>query len=146
DWSVQENGITYRLLVFLRPPPGHSFSVELDTTGQLPARPSRVRVVLECICSSGQLLGDSFCFLHHPDDKLPKDQSSLLLRTLCQQSYLDLDKVTRWVQQLVRSAWLLLPESHHCQLTVLPSFRSCKFQLTGTSQTNMCTEILFAVE
>ncbi|NXN58773.1 IPIL1 protein, partial [Rynchops niger] len=140
-WSVQENGITYRPFVFLRPPPGHSFSVELDTMGQLPARPSRVHVVLECICSSGELLGDSLCFLHHP-----RDESSLLLRTLCKQSYLDWEKVTRWVQQLVRSAWLLLPESHHCHLTVLPSSLSCKFQLTGTSQMNIFTEILFAVE
>ncbi|NWX74743.1 IPIL1 protein, partial [Alca torda] len=140
------NCIGYRLFVFLRPPPGHSFSNELDTTGQLPARPSRVHVVLECICSSGRLLGHSACFLHHPNDKLPRDQSLLLLRTLCTQSYLEWEKVTRWVQQLVRSAWLLLPESHHCQLTVLPSSHSCKFQLTSTPQMNMCTEILFAVE
>ncbi|NWT43881.1 IPIL1 protein, partial [Chroicocephalus maculipennis] len=145
-WSVQENDITYRLFVILRPPRGHSFSVELDTTGQLPARPSRVHVVLECICLSRKLLGDSFCFLHHSDEKLPRDQSSSFLRTLCTQSYLDWEKVTHWVQQLVRSAWLLLPESHHCQLTVLPSSLSCKFQLTGTSQMNICTEILFAVK
>ncbi|NXG85690.1 IPIL1 protein, partial [Stercorarius parasiticus] len=146
DWSVQENGITYRLFVFLRPPLGHSFRVELDTTGQLPARPSRVQVVLECICSRRQLLGDSVCFLHHSNDNLPSDQSSLLLRTLCTHSFLDMEKVTRWVQELVRSAWLLLPESHHCQLTVLPSSCSCKFHLTSTSQTNICTEIFFAVE
>ncbi|NXJ44511.1 IPIL1 protein, partial [Ciconia maguari] len=30
-WSVRENGIAYSLLVLLRPPPGHSFSLELDT-------------------------------------------------------------------------------------------------------------------
>ncbi|NXN37549.1 IPIL1 protein, partial [Rhinoptilus africanus] len=144
-WSVQENSITYRLFALLQPPPGHSFSVELDTTGQLPARPHRVRVVLECICSSGELLRDSFCFLHHSDDELPRDQSSVLLRTLCRQSYLDLEKVTRWVQLLVKAAWLLLPQSHDCQLTVLPSSCSCKFQLTSTHQMNICTEILFVV-
>ncbi|NXF54163.1 IPIL1 protein, partial [Oceanites oceanicus] len=30
-WRVHEDSIAYCLLVFLRPPPGHSFSLELDT-------------------------------------------------------------------------------------------------------------------
>ncbi|NXJ94365.1 IPIL1 protein, partial [Corythaixoides concolor] len=141
DWSIHENSITYRLLVFLQPPPGHSFSQELDTTGQLPAR--RVRLVRECTCTREQLLGDILCFLHHPDDKLLKDQSSYLLHTLCTDSYLDLEKIVRWSQQLVRSAWLLLPQLHHWQLTVLPSSKSCKFQLTSSSKMNICTEIFF---
>ncbi|KAK4818298.1 hypothetical protein QYF61_010760 [Mycteria americana] len=131
-WSVGENSIAYSLLVLLRPPPGHSFSLELDTTGQLPARHSSIQVVLECTCSREQLLGESWCFLHHPDDKLPRDQSSCLLRTLCTCSYLDMEKVASWVQLLVRSAWLLLPQSQHCQLMVLPSSQSCRFQLTST--------------
>ncbi|KAK4818299.1 hypothetical protein QYF61_010761 [Mycteria americana] len=145
-WSVGENSIAYSLLVLLRPPPGHSFSLELDTTGQLPARHSSIQVVLECTCSREQLLGESWCFLHHPDDKLPRDQSSCLLRTLCTCSYLDMEKVASWVQLLVRSAWLLLPQSQHCQLTVLPSSQSCRFQLTSTSNVNICTEMIFAVQ
>ncbi|NWH55668.1 IPIL1 protein, partial [Fregata magnificens] len=127
-WSVCENSIAYRLLVFLRPPPGHSFSLELDTMAQLPARHSSVHVVLECVCSREQLLGDVLCLLHHPDDNLPRDQSSYLLRTLCTRSYLDVEKIACWVQLLVRSAWLLLPQSLHSQLTVLPSSQSCRFQ------------------
>ncbi|KAF1495672.1 Inositol 1,4,5-trisphosphate receptor-interacting protein-like 1, partial [Pygoscelis antarcticus] len=145
-WRVHENSIAYCLLVFLRPPPGHSFSLELDTMGQLPARHSSIRVVLECMCSRGQLLADTLCFLHHPNDKLLRDRSSSLLRTLCTRSYLDVEKIACWVQLLVRSAWLLLPQSHHCQLTVLPSSRSCRFQLTGTSKVNICTEMIFAVQ
>ncbi|XP_075565983.1 inositol 1,4,5-trisphosphate receptor-interacting protein-like 1 [Pelecanus crispus] len=146
-WSVHENSITYRLLVFLQPPPGHSFSLDLDTTGQLPARHSSIHVVLECMCSSEQLLaGDILCFLHHPDDKLPRDQCSRLLRTLCTCSYLDVQKIACWVQLLVRSAWLLLPQSHHCQLMVLPSSQSCRFQLTTTSRMNISTEMVFAVQ
>ena len=145
-WSVHENSIAYRLLVFLRPPPGHSFSLELGTTGQLPARHSSIRVVRECVCSREPLLGDVLCFLHHPDSTLPRDQSSDLLRTLCTRSYLDVEKIACWVQLLVRSAWLLLPQSPHCQLTVLPSSHSCRFQLTSTSKMNICTEMIFAVQ
>ncbi|XP_059673866.1 inositol 1,4,5-trisphosphate receptor-interacting protein-like 1 [Gavia stellata] len=145
-WSVQEDSIGYRLVVFLRPPPGHSFSLKLDTTGQLPARRSSIHVVLECMCSRKQLLGDILCSLHHPDDKLPTDQSSYFLRTLCTRSYLDVEKVAGWVQLLVRSAWPLLPQSHHCQLTVLPSSQSCRFQLTSTSEMNICAEMIFAVQ
>ncbi|NXN52339.1 IPIL1 protein, partial [Rynchops niger] len=73
-WSIQESSIDYQLLVFLRPPPGHSFHLEPDTTGQLPARPSNIRVVLECVCWKKQLLRGTLCFLHHHEDKLPKDQ------------------------------------------------------------------------
>ena len=145
-WSVHGNNIAYRLLVFLRPPPGHSFRLELDTTGQLPARHSSIHVLLECVCSREQLLGDISCFLHHPDDRLPRDQSSCLLRALCTRSYLDVEKIACWVQLLVRSAWLLLPQSHHCQLMVLPSSQSCKFQLRTTSRMNICTEMIFAVQ
>ena len=145
-WSVRENSVAYRLLVFLRPPAGHSFSLELDTTGQLPARRSGIHVVLECMCSREPLLGEILCFLHHPDEKRRSDQSSDLLRTLCTGSYLDVEKIACWVQRLVRSAWLLLPQSHHCQLTVLPSSQSCRFQLTSASKVNICTEMIFAVQ
>ncbi|NWX80557.1 IPIL1 protein, partial [Alca torda] len=144
-WSIQENSIGYQLLVFLRPPPGHSFHRELGTTGQLPARPPNIRVALECVCWKKQLLTGTLCFLHHPEDTLPRDQSSIVLRTLCTNSYLDIEKVACWAQLLLRSAWLLLPESHHCQLTMLPRSQSCKFLLTGTADMTICTEIVFAV-
>ncbi|NXG81699.1 IPIL1 protein, partial [Stercorarius parasiticus] len=144
-WNIQENSIGYQLLVFLRPPPGPSFHLELDATGQLPARPSNICVVLECVCWKKQLLRGTLCFLHHHEDKLPKDQSSVVLRTLCPSSYLDREKVACWAQLLLRSACLLLPESHHCQLTMLPSSQSCKFLLTSTADMTICPEIVFAV-
>ena len=56
--SIQESSSTYHPLVILRPPPGHSFS--LDSTDQPPA--GHIRVVLECLCSGEQLLGQR-CFL-----------------------------------------------------------------------------------
>ncbi|NWW97041.1 IPIL1 protein, partial [Rhynochetos jubatus] len=145
-WHIHKNFISYCLLVFLQSPPGHTFSLELNTTGQLPARHFRVRVVLECLCSRKQLLGDILCFLHDSDNRLPRDENSNLLHTLCTCSYLDVEKVTSWVQLMVQSAWLLLPQSRYCQLTVLPSSKSCKFQLTTTSKMNICMEMMFAVQ
>ncbi|NXY88588.1 IPIL1 protein, partial [Alcedo cyanopectus] len=144
-WRVQENTIAYCLFVALHPPPGHSFSLERHTMQQLPASCPSIHVGLECICSREKLVGDTLCFLHHPDGSLTKDQSSYLLRTLCTRSYLDAEKVACWVQGLVHSAWMLLPQSHHWKLTLLPSSRSCRFQLTGMSKTNICTEIILAV-
>ncbi|XP_068005836.1 inositol 1,4,5-trisphosphate receptor-interacting protein-like 1 [Melanerpes formicivorus] len=145
-WDVQEHSITYFLVVSLQPPHGHTFSLEPDTTGKMPAKSVKVHVGLECVCSREQLLGDTVCFLHHSDDRLPRDQSSYLLCNLCTHCYLDLEKVACWVQQLVSSAWMLLPQSYHWQLTVLPSSKSCTFQLTGISKMNICTELSFAVQ
>ncbi|NXA87270.1 IPIL1 protein, partial [Melanocharis versteri] len=139
--SVQENSSVYRPLVILRPPPGHSFSP--DSTEQPPA--GRIRVGLECLCSGEQLLGQ-MCFLHASGGQLPRDQPWYLLDTLCTGSCLDAEKVSRWVQMLVATAWLLLPHSLHCQLTALPSGKSCSFQLTGTSGLQSSTEMVFAVQ
>ncbi|NXX91907.1 IPIL1 protein, partial [Centropus bengalensis] len=145
-WSVQEDTITYHLLVILLPPPGHSFSLEQDTTTQLPSTKFNIHVELQCTCSREQTLRGGLCFLHHPNDKLQKDQHSYLLHTLCTDSYLDVKKTACWFQTLVRTAWLLLPQSHHCQLTVLPSSHSCVFQLTSASMMKTCTEMMFAVQ
>ncbi|NWU87329.1 IPIL1 protein, partial [Onychorhynchus coronatus] len=128
------------LLVTLRPPHGYSFS--LGPTEQLPASRSRIPVVLECTCSKEQLLGEMSCFLHTTG----KDLSLNLLDTLCTADYLDMEKVACWVQMLVGSAWLLLPQSQHCQLTVLPSCRSCRFQLTGTPGRQISMEMVFSVQ
>ncbi|NXU98200.1 IPIL1 protein, partial [Cettia cetti] len=139
--SIQEKSSTYCPLVILRPPPGHSFS--LESRGQLPAR--RIRVALECLCSGERLLGHK-CFLHASGGQLPMDQDWYLLDTLCTGSCLDTEKVVRWVQMLVVSAWLLLPHSSHCQLTVLPSGKSCRFQLRGTSGLRCNIEMVLAVQ
>ncbi|XP_055650171.1 inositol 1,4,5-trisphosphate receptor-interacting protein-like 1 [Falco peregrinus] len=144
-WSVHGNSITYRLPVLLWPPPGHSFTLEPDTAGQLPEGQPSIRVGLECVCLRQQLLGDEPCLLHHPEVQLPRDQKSFLLYTLCTRSCLDMDKVTYWVQELVKAAWLLLPESSHCHLTLLPSFKSCRFHLTSSSEIDICTELIFVV-
>ncbi|XP_050195156.1 inositol 1,4,5-trisphosphate receptor-interacting protein-like 1 [Myiozetetes cayanensis] len=139
-WSIDQNSINYRLLVILRPPYGHFFF--LGTTEQLPASHSRIRVLLECTCSRKQPLGDMSCLLHPTG----KDRSLNLRDILCTGNSLDVEKVAHWLQTLVASAWLLLPASQHCQLTVLPSCRSCRFQLTGMPGRQITTEMVFAVE
>ncbi|NWY95355.1 IPIL1 protein, partial [Loxia curvirostra] len=137
----QENISTYRTLVILRPPPGHSFS--LESRKWPPAR--RIRVVLECLCSGERLLGHT-CFLHAPGGQRPTDQDWYLMDTLCTGSYLDMEKVACWVQTLVLSAWLLLPQSRHCQLTALPCGKSCSFRLSSTSGLHCSIEMALAVQ
>ncbi|NXQ42793.1 IPIL1 protein, partial [Catharus fuscescens] len=137
----QENSSTYRSLIILQPPPGHSFS--LESTECPPAR--RIRVALECLCSGEQLL-EQMCFLHASSGQLPWDQDWYLLDTLCTGSCLDPNKVIRWVQMLVASAWLLLPQSHHCQLTALPSGKCCSWQLSSTSELHCRIEMDLAVQ
>ncbi|NXS32853.1 IPIL1 protein, partial [Pomatostomus ruficeps] len=146
SWSIFENRIFYHLLVFLRPPPGHSFVLEQDTMRLPPERCSAVRVVLECTCSMERLMGYSLCFVHHRGNELLQDHSSLLLETLCTGSYLNLDQISIWVQTLLFAAWLRLPQWQCQRLTLLPSSRSCKFLVSSPSKEQSCTELFFAVQ
>ncbi|NXO64750.1 IPIL1 protein, partial [Phainopepla nitens] len=139
--SVQENSSAYRPLVILRPPPGHSFS--LESAEQPPA--GRIRVARECPCCEEELLGRT-CFLHTFGGQMPSNQDWYLLDTLCTGSCLDTEKVTCWVQRLVESAWLLLPHSSHCQLTALPCSKSCSFQLSCTSGLRCSIAMALAVQ
>ncbi|NXS80476.1 IPIL1 protein, partial [Erpornis zantholeuca] len=140
-WSVQKKSTAYHPLVILRPPPGHSFSV--DSTKRPPAR--RVRVALECLCSGEQLLGQ-MCFLHASGGQLPRDHDRYLLDTLCTGSYLDVEKVTHWLQTLLPLAWQVLPHSLHYQLRALPSSKSCRLQLTGPSGVHLTIAMGLAVQ
>ncbi|NXA35600.1 IPIL1 protein, partial [Eudromia elegans] len=136
----------YSLLVPLKPPTGHCFHMELGIAGELPSRRGRVRVELECVCSRQRLLGDVQCSLHHAEDEQGRDQDPCLLQCLCSHSYLDVEKTARWLQLLVTNAWLLLPASHRCHLTVLPSLRSCKLRLENVSRRALAIELLLGVQ
>ncbi|NXS09681.1 IPIL1 protein, partial [Neodrepanis coruscans] len=140
----QEDSTTYRLLVILRPPPGHSFIP--DPPEQLPANGSGTRVALQCVFSTGQLRGRRRCFLHAPGNQLPREQEQCPLNALCTDTYLDVEKVSRWVQRVVASAWRHLPQSSDHQLRELPSSNSCKCQLTGPSGMQVTTELVSAVQ
>ncbi|NXX34818.1 IPIL1 protein, partial [Nicator chloris] len=145
SWSIFENRIFYQLLVFLRPPPGHSFILERDTVRQHPERCSDIRVVLECTCSMEHVLGYSLCFLHGRGNELLQNPRSLVLETLCTGFYLNVEQISVWVQNLLFSAWQRLPHWPRRRLTLLPCSRSCKFLVSSTSKEQSCTEMFFAV-
>ncbi|NWI87568.1 IPIL1 protein, partial [Pitta sordida] len=143
DWSIHENRTKYCQLTILQPPPGHSFILATPQRQQ----PSNfcICVVPECTCSRGQVLGKSCC-LHPSGDLLPTCQCCCLLGTLCTDTYLDPEKVACWVQRMVVTAWLYLHESYNFQFTLLPSCRSCRFQLTDPSGMLFIIELVFAVQ
>ncbi|NWW85705.1 IPIL1 protein, partial [Rhynochetos jubatus] len=145
-WSPREEDARYRLLLPLQPPRGHAFRLELGTAGEMPAKDSRVRVELECICRRPELVDDTLCFLHHPEEELRGNQAPSLLHTLCTGSYLDAQKTARWFQDTVRSAWGVVPLSRLYKMNLLPSSRSCKMQLISTSGRSLFAEIIFGVQ
>ncbi|XP_054697313.1 inositol 1,4,5-trisphosphate receptor-interacting protein-like 1 [Grus americana] len=142
-WAAREDNVLYRLLLPLQPPPGHAFCLEQGTTKDMLTSDSCLRVQLQCMCTREQLVEDMLCFLHHSSNEL-KSQGPSLLNTLCTKSYLDIEKTACWFQMLVKDAWKLLPLSRHCQLTVLPSARSCKIRLTHGQET-LSIEMIFGV-
>lgn len=144
-WSTLENRIIYQLLVFLRPPPGHSFVLEQDTVRQHPERCSDIRVVLECTCSTEPDSAESLCFVHRRGNEVLQDHRSPVLETLCTGFFLNVEHISSWVQSLLFSAWLRLPPWPGRHLTMLPCSRSCKFLVSSPSKEHSYTEMFFAV-
>ncbi|KAM9291425.1 inositol 1,4,5-trisphosphate receptor-interacting protein-like 1 [Morus bassanus] len=145
-WSPHEDDAVYRLLVPLQAPRGHAFHLELGTAGEMPARNSCICVELVCTCTRERLAGEMLCFLHHPEEELRRNQDPSLLCTLCTGSYLDVRKTARWFHQLVKAAWLVLPHLSKYRLTLLPSSRSCKFQVTKDDNKSLVVEMVFGVQ
>lgn len=145
SWSIFKNRIFYQLLVFLRPPPGHSFILEQGTMRQRPERCSDIRVVLECTCSMEPEMGYSLCFVHRRGKELLQDHKSLVLETLCTGFYLNVEQISSWVQNLLCAAWLRLPQLPRWRLMPLSCSRSCKFLVSSPSEEQSCTEMFFAV-
>ncbi|XP_031458381.1 inositol 1,4,5-trisphosphate receptor-interacting protein-like 1 [Phasianus colchicus] len=145
-WSNPRENLLYRLLVPMRPPPGHTFHPETDDTEKMSARKFCLRVELECTCVREQLLGDMLCFLHHTRDELRRNQEPSLLDSFCRGSYLHREKTTRWFQRQVQAAWWHLPQSYDCCLRVLPSLSSCKIKLTIPSVDTFSIEMMLGVQ
>ncbi|KAM6122777.1 inositol 1,4,5-trisphosphate receptor-interacting protein-like 1 [Phoenicopterus ruber ruber] len=143
-WRAWADNVLYRLLVPLQPPPGHAFCLEPGTAEDVLTSDSCLRVQLRCMCMREQLLEDILCFLHHSRHEL-KRQGPSLLNTLCTNSYLNIEKTACWFQMLVKDAWKLMPLSHRCQLTVLPTTRSCKLRITNGEET-LSIEMIFGVQ
>ncbi|NWX19106.1 IPIL1 protein, partial [Aegotheles bennettii] len=146
-WNPYENDITYCLFVPLSPPLGHTFHLERGTDEETLARNFRIRVELVCTCTWHQLPGEMLCFLHNPQEELRRNQQHpSLLGTLCTSSYLDVEKTARWFRQLVKACWKILPESSICCLNMLPSRRSCKFQVKKNNGKSLTIELMFGVQ
>ncbi|NXD75952.1 IPIL1 protein, partial [Halcyon senegalensis] len=147
-WSPQEDEAVYCLLVPLKPPPGHTFHLELDNTRENSERNFWIHVQQECTCTSEQREEEEnmLCFLHHPKKDLRRNQAPSLLDTLCTKTYLDVHKTAHWFQRFVRGAFMLLPQTHHYNMKVLPSNRLCKLLLTTFSGKTLPVEIIFGVQ
>ncbi|NXD26888.1 IPIL1 protein, partial [Spelaeornis formosus] len=143
-WSPRDWDGVYRVLVPLNPPPGHAFHLELNSAGQMAARTFSVRVELVCTCKSEQLGKKLLCFLHCSKKKLWWKKKRSLLQTLCTGSYLDVKKTCHWFYQLVRSAWLHVPQSYSWHLVFQPCSRSCQFWLRKGKE-KLMVEVLFGV-
>ncbi|NWS64330.1 IPIL1 protein, partial [Chunga burmeisteri] len=144
-WSAWEKNVLYCLLVPLQPPLGHAFRLELGTLEEMLTNNSCLHVQLQCMCRREQLVEDVLCFLHHHEDEL-KSQDASLLNTLCTNSYLDMKKTAYWFQMLMKDTWKFMPQSHHCQLTVLPATYSCKLRLVNTFQEALSIEMVSGVQ
>ncbi|XP_074424975.1 LOW QUALITY PROTEIN: uncharacterized protein LOC141735753 [Larus michahellis] len=145
-WGPQEDDATYRLLVPLKPPHGHAFHLELGTMEGMPAKHSCIRVEPECSCKRERLEKDTLCFLHCHQEQLRKNRGPSLLNTFCTGPYLDVEKTARWFQDMVKDAWVALPQSRHCHLKVLPSKRSCKLRLTDASGSTVFIHMMLGVQ
>ncbi|NXM32970.1 IPIL1 protein, partial [Oxyruncus cristatus] len=144
-WSPREEDVVYRVLVPLRPPKGHTFHLELDTSGQMPGKNFFVHVKQVCTCIRKKHGKKALCFLHSPKEELGRNEDPTFLHNLCTHSYLDVEKTAQLFCLLVKANWLLLPQSCHWNLKLVPSSRSCKFRLTKGTQ-SFRVELLFGVQ
>ncbi|NWV00405.1 IPIL1 protein, partial [Upupa epops] len=140
-WSPDEEA-DYYMLVPLKPPRGHSFHLELGHMGAMLAQDSRIRVETQCTCTEKDIL----CFVHTNEEELWKNQDPSLLHTMCTNSYLDAWRTVSWFQELVKSVWAAVPQSHHYSLQVLPSCWFCRMLLTSVSGRTLSVVIMFGVQ
>ncbi|NXG54079.1 IPIL1 protein, partial [Psilopogon haemacephalus] len=145
-WSPHGDDAVYHLLVPLKAPYGHAFSLEESIAGEKPARNFCIRVQLKCSCVREELVENMPCFLHHPEAEMRRHPSSHLLGFLCSDSYLDAHKTLKWFQNFVRAAWGVLPKTHPYRMKMLPSTGSCKLQLTDRLGRAFFIEIFFGLQ
>ncbi|KAM6419788.1 LOW QUALITY PROTEIN: inositol 1,4,5-trisphosphate receptor-interacting protein-like 1 [Pluvialis apricaria] len=145
EGSAREDNVLYHLLMLLQPLPGHTFCLELDTAEKMLTNDSCLQVQLQLICIREQLVEDILCFLHHYENE-PKGQNPSLLNILYTNSFLNIKKAACWFQMLLKDTWKVMCQSHHCQLTLLPTTRSCMLKLVNASKETLYTEMIFVVQ
>lgn len=77
-------------------------------------RKSFLCVALESTCVREKLLAGMLCFLHHIHNNLGGKHEPSLPDTSCQSSYLNTEESISWFQTLVKEAYEVLLQSHHC--------------------------------
>ncbi|XP_048805446.1 inositol 1,4,5-trisphosphate receptor-interacting protein-like 1 [Lagopus muta] len=135
----------YRMLVPLKAPPGHVFQLEMGPRKRIGVRNSRIRVERQCMCQREQHMPHLKCFLHRPEDQLTEQMPSLL-QTLCNESYLEMEKTATWFQVLVTEAWEAMPQSATMNLELLPSNRHCKLKLTTATGQVLWIELILGIQ
>ncbi|NXX91389.1 IPIL1 protein, partial [Centropus bengalensis] len=145
-WSPFEEDSAFCFLMPLKAPHGHIFHVEPGTAEETPARNFCIRVGLLCTCTAEQQLEKTVCFVHHPEEELRLNVARGLLQSLCTGSYLDVKKTACWFQQKLKEVWRALLHSHQGALTVLPSSRSCRFQVKRDRRRSLTIEVIFGVQ
>lgn len=144
-FGATENDAIYHLLMPLNPPSEHALPLELGTKVQTPARNSCFCVELQCMCTWEHLAGGMLCFLRHPEDEL-RHQDSSLLDTLCSSSYLDVQKMAKWFQELMIEAWVAMPQSSKLQLMMLPFTCFFKLRLTNDLRKTLSIKLMLGVQ
>ncbi|XP_048804574.1 inositol 1,4,5-trisphosphate receptor-interacting protein-like 1 isoform X2 [Lagopus muta] len=144
-WCPVRNVPVFSLLVPLLPPRGHTFHLDLGTTGEVPATDSRIRVELECTCEREQEMR-MLCFLHTPAKELKSQQPSLL-HSLCTTSYLDAEKTARCFQELIKNAWQRMQVSEFTmEIDTVKSRRSCRLHVRDVNKRIFYVEFVFGVQ
>ncbi|NWH73090.1 IPIL1 protein, partial [Piaya cayana] len=141
-----DDDAVYQLLLPLKAPHGHTFTLELGTARGMPAGDPCIRVELECTCTGQQMEENMLCFLHHSQKDITKNQDPSLLHTLCIGYYLDVHKTACWFQNLMMSAWRDVPHSCCYNMKMLPSSQSCRLELTSASGRTFFIELIFGVQ
>ncbi|XP_053919134.1 inositol 1,4,5-trisphosphate receptor-interacting protein-like 1 [Cuculus canorus] len=149
-WGPCVGDSVYHFLLPLKAPHEYTFHLEPDTAGEVPARNFRIRVELLCTCTTEQQAEKMRCFLHQPEEEQRGNQDlhtlCTFLHTLCTGSYLDVQKTASWFKENLKAVWKDLPQSAQSRLTMLPSSRSCKFQVTKDNQEIFIVDVAFGLQ
>lgn len=145
-WSAREDNVLYRLLVPLRPPPGHAFPPELGAEGEMPARKPGLRVELECACARERLVGGHAVLPPPPRGRAEEKTGAQPATHPLQWLLPECGENHPLVPGLGESSLGASAAVAHCRLTVLPSRRSCKIKLASASESTLSIEFTFGVQ
>ncbi|NXU58307.1 IPIL1 protein, partial [Turnix velox] len=140
-WSPKGQDSDFHLLVPLKPPRGFLFHVEAGA-GRDTAAKAHILMELEGTCSRDQEQRRGL-FLHRLCHGVLRRGEA---NHLCPEGSLNVEKVARWFQCGVKSAWKKTPLASSYTMEVLPSRCSCGLKLTDSCRTTFSIQLLFGVQ